>query len=370
LSFGILLLAGLSGLAIAAETEPSPSAVSAADRIAALAALRAGNNFLDRGQPSQALVKFQEAYRLVHSEKLNYNIAQALSAIPGREADAYQAYQAVLEMLPRQPVALLQVARVSQTALQRRVTLVTVVIDPDGAAVSMDGAPWGFSPMPQRRATLPGYHHLRIAKDGFQTFERDLTLEAGQALEEVIHLAPVENEPSRNTARPAHQPLLAGADASTKSGPLKAMGSPASPPTMAVLAQPVLGARATQDGPSSDRVRTARISPWTWATEGAALASLGVGTMFAFRAISKNSDSRRGCEEDLCNDAGWADRQAALHAGNVATVGFGVAAVLAVAGATIYWRDRSIGEGGGAKHSFWRFVPGATRTGVNGLLSF
>jgi hypothetical protein len=68
---------------------------------------------------------------------------------------------------------------------------------------------------------------------------------------------------------------------------------------------------------------------------GAGAVGLGVGTLYALRAVDRNDDSNRnGCEGDVCEGQGKADRLAARSAGNTATIAFAVGATLALGGTT------------------------------------
>jgi TPP-dependent pyruvate/acetoin dehydrogenase alpha subunit len=63
---------------------------------------------------------------------------------------------------------------------------------------------------------------------------------------------------------------------------------------------------------------------------------LGVGTVFALQAMSKNSQSNSsGCEGDVCDGDGMQLRRDARSAGNVATVGFIAGGVLLAGGVTL-----------------------------------
>ncbi len=76
----------------------------------------------------------------------------------------------------------------------------------------------------------------------------------------------------------------------------------------------------------------------------AGIAGLGVGGYFTLRAISKNSDSKSGCIEDLCTPSGKQDRLDARAAGNTATIALIGGGALTAAGATMFFlggRSRS-----------------------------
>jgi hypothetical protein len=70
---------------------------------------------------------------------------------------------------------------------------------------------------------------------------------------------------------------------------------------------------------------------------GAGAAGIGVGTAYAIRAVNKFEDSNEnGCDGDVCEGQGKVDREAALSAGNMATIGFAVGVTLAAGGTALF----------------------------------
>jgi serine/threonine-protein kinase len=73
------------------------------------------------------------------------------------------------------------------------------------------------------------------------------------------------------------------------------------------------------------------------ATFIAGIGGLGVGTYFGLRAMSKNHDSKAGCDQNnVCTPQGTQDRWDAHDAGNMSTLGFIGGGVLVVGGAAMY----------------------------------
>jgi hypothetical protein len=71
-------------------------------------------------------------------------------------------------------------------------------------------------------------------------------------------------------------------------------------------------------------------------TAGAGVIALGLGTVFALQAMSKNDDSNSGCKGNTCTPEGAATRNDARSAGNVATGFMVVGGVLTVGGLAMF----------------------------------
>ncbi|HEY0713981.1 MAG TPA: hypothetical protein VGF45_14970 [Polyangia bacterium] len=127
----------------------------------ALGLLREGNTLLERGRGPEALEKFQQAYALVPSPKLNYNIGQAEALIPGREARAYQALaRFTAEALDAGP-ALRAAAEKQMGALRGKVALVRVTGAP-GATLLIDATDAGKLPQTAPAVLAVGRHELSL----------------------------------------------------------------------------------------------------------------------------------------------------------------------------------------------------------------
>ncbi|MBX7221711.1 MAG: PEGA domain-containing protein [Blastocatellia bacterium] len=80
----------------------------------------------------------------------------------------------------------------------------TIVADPPGALVYLDGKP--FKPSPTRLQNVPaGTHKLRFTKEGFTDLEKDVVVENGQTLEVSVILEPVKVEPPPVTGTPTER---------------------------------------------------------------------------------------------------------------------------------------------------------------------
>lgn len=71
---------------------------------------------------------------------------------------------------------------------------VTVVSQPEGVQLQVDGSFVGRTPLAEPLTLQPGEHQLEASKDGFKAVAQSMTLEQGQHLALQLALAPVEKE--------------------------------------------------------------------------------------------------------------------------------------------------------------------------------
>jgi hypothetical protein len=106
------------------------------------------------------------------------------------------------------------------------------------------------------------------------------------------------------------------------------------PPTTAIV---VPTESRTEEHPSS---RGTALQGAGIATTIAGVVTLGIGAGFLVRAIGKNSDSKAGCDGNVCSIQGTQDRWEAQDAGNVATISFIAGGVLAAGGTMMFLLGR------------------------------
>jgi hypothetical protein len=134
----------------------------------------------------QALANFLEAYNKFPSPKILLNIASTLRDM-GRTAEAANTYQRYLADPATGPE---RIAEVKQLLLQLdgELTLLTVRVNPRGAAISIDGGPFVAVGSALVTRVRPGIHTIRIRSgetgrgeqtiNGFEGEAKDLTLVA------------------------------------------------------------------------------------------------------------------------------------------------------------------------------------------------
>src|SRR6185312_12435368 len=184
-------------------------------REGALAHVKEGNRLLDAHDPEGALNHFRRAFILVRSPKLQFNFGQALAMIPGREAEAYDAFELYLASVPAaDPVTRSQATR-EMEGLRPRLAFVSISANEDGAAVFVDGQPRGTTPLSHALPAPPGEHEIRLVKPGFVDTVETISLNAGQPVTRDCRLRSASEAAADSPRVPAApiQPLVPTAPA-------------------------------------------------------------------------------------------------------------------------------------------------------------
>jgi hypothetical protein len=319
-----LLVAG-AGVAHAAGEEADSKAV-------AKAKLVEGSELLKQGEYTTALARFQEAYDLVHSPKIQYNFGLAYMGL-GRKADAIEAFEKFLnEALDASPDLRANAERHRSTLGQETGSLI-VTCDVDGAEISVDGRSRGVTPLQAAIRLDPGPHQLVVEKVGTPPFAEKFALEAGRRMTVEAHLAKAAEPPVVSLAPAAPPVVLAPIAAGGEVRPSKVELPPA--PTSAE---------------SRERSR-ALMRKLAWGAGAGAVAALGLGVVERLVANGHFSDfnSRAApfgaCDaDDRVLAHGGGDCASLLSSGRsaatVSTIGFIGGAVLAGASALLFYQSR------------------------------
>jgi hypothetical protein len=241
-------------------------AADEAARAAAKAKLEAGARLLDGGDYAQALERFEEAYRLVPSPKIFFNIGLAEVGL-ARNPDALRAFERFVAEAHDAAPSNLADARAQIDALLPKVAIVDVKCAEAGREIQIDGRSQGVTPLGAPIYLDPGRHQL-VARGAAGTTPvlQDFGARAGNR-EVVTVLLPVVAGPAA-APPPASATPLAGAPA----------------PAASVRAEsPDAGGEA----------RPLYRSPWLWAAVGAALVA-GVVTVLVLRASPSYPDPTLG----------------------------------------------------------------------------
>ena len=297
----------------AAEDPGDPKAV-------ARAKLVEGGELLRQGEYTAALSRFQEAYDLVHSPKIQYNFGLAYMGL-GRKADAIEAFETFLnEALDASPDLRANAERHRSTLATQTGALV-VTCDTDGAEVSVDGRSHGVTPLQTSIRLDPGPHQLVVEKQGRPPYAEKVTIEGGKRVAVEAKLVPAI------AAAPVPPPVAPG----VALAPPPPQGPP--PPTEAELAAH----------------RRSVLRKVAWTTGAVGVAALGFGLAERLLANGKFNDfnSRpQGCDaDDRVLAHGGGDCSSLLSAGRssatLSTVGFISGAVLAGASAVLFYTSRA-----------------------------
>jgi hypothetical protein len=225
-----LLVMALRGSAAAAPDEPPPSDAA---RVQARALVQEGAHQMDDRQYDKAVESFSEAYRLVRSPKVLFDLGIAYLSV-ARYADALQALQGFLDEATDAPPASQATARRHIEELRAKVVTLAMKSDRTGAELTLDGRSYGAVTFDRPLTIDPGPHQLH-ARAGDETVEQAFTAEPGQAMTVTLTFA--------------------------SAAPLPAPSAPLAPPVALVTAAPL-----AEPGPPVYH------RPWFWVAVGGAVA--------------------------------------------------------------------------------------------------
>jgi PEGA domain len=301
LALGGVVSVGASGVGVAA-----PAAASD-PKTAARKKLVEGADLLKRADYPAALARFQAAYELVPSPKIQYNFGLAYMGL-GRNADALKAFHTFLSEASDASTDTITKARIYKEGLLQKICRVTVRADVDGASIGIDGRSYGQTPHPDEILVDAGAHALTVEKSGFpRRFTKSFDATPGGSFFAEARLL---------TPDPHAEAAAAAMTTSTAAPMAGILAAPAPEPTAA----------------------HARWAKWTGLTTGAlAVVALGFGTVewvikeqkaikFNERASACNPKVA-GMGGPICNGLATDSN----HAKSLGYAGFAAAAVLGVA---------------------------------------
>lgn len=230
----------------------------------AKAKLVEGGELLKQGEYASALGRFQEAYELVRSPKIQYNFGLAYMGL-GRKADAVEAFEKFLAEATDANPDLRANAERHRSTLSQQVGTLIVECDADGAEVAVDGRARGVTPLPQNLPIRldPGPHQLVVEKAGVPPFAEKVTAVAGRRTTLQAHLAVPAPPVARSEPEPPSGPVV----------------TPPVPPAVPEIS------------PEERRERTRAVErKLAWGTGAAAVAGLGLGLVERLVANGKFSD--------------------------------------------------------------------------------
>lgn len=306
LSAGIVV-----GLLLAAATA---SAQSEADKKRAISLQTEGVKLMQRGDNPGALAKFEEAYRLVASPKILFNMGRAHAEM-GDEVKALAEFERFLDEAPYAPKESRDDAARRVEALRPKLSYLDIQTDDVGASISVDGQSAGVAPLARPVVVKPGAHEVRTEKPDMTTDVRTVSPIAGQKVRVVVKLVPAFHP------APAAPPV-AGTLAT----------EPAAPPAPGSAVAPLPGPAATVEttpAPPSDRARTLRIVGLALGAGGVAVAAVGLGFGLAARANGQENEKTGNTFSQSAYDAGHRDQ-------TLQFVGYALGGALIAAGVTTY----------------------------------
>jgi hypothetical protein len=263
---GVLVLLLSAQLARAAS---GPAGDGARAKDAAEAKLVDGVELLKTRSYHQALERFEQAYALLPSPLIFYDLGLARLGL-GDAPRALESFDRFLAEAPDAPADKRQKAERYREELRAKVSIVTLESDANvGAAeLTVDGLSLGRVSLPRRLYLAPGSHDLIARADG-SAQPATISCPAGQALTFSLHLAP---PPAPMVAAPTGQ------------SPVSPLGGAAVPQR-----QPPAGAvEIVQTSPPVARDSWAR--PWALSAAAIGVVSIGVGIALGLAARSNGEE--------------------------------------------------------------------------------
>jgi hypothetical protein len=289
-----------------------------------------GQKLHDAGEYAEALGRFEKAYALVPSPKIQFNFGLAYNGLD-RPSDAIRAFQSFLEEAGDAAPANVAKAREYLAKLNRKVGVLELDGDVSGAEVSVDGRSYGAS---TKVVLDPGPHQLTVDKSGHAPFLSRLTISAGDRPRVTVRFNdPMPQQPA-TLAPTARLPANPG-------GPVALGGPP-------LMSGPAMATPTPQSEEPRDNPAGTAAAPWQytagWVSTGISAVLLAGGLAGRLMANKKYADfnAYRDSRTPMCNralrpDSGGPSCREFLSAGDtysalswVGVIGGGVAAVAAV----------------------------------------
>jgi hypothetical protein len=281
----------------------STTAARAADTAAAEALFRQGRELLAQENYVEACPKLEESHRLDPATGTLLAVAMCHEGL-GRTASAWSEFLQVVSLSRHDGRSdRADAAQQRADALEPRLSYLTVKLSPEAAAtagvsVARGGVAIGSGALGIAVPVDPGAHVIEASAPGMKTWSGKVII-SSDGQRETVEVPPLESAPADEVAQ--------------------------TPDETAATDQPV--ARSGLGG--------LRIG--SLIAGGAGVVALGVGGVFALRAIGKNDESKDACDGNLCQPSGYEARSDARSAGNVATAASIVGIALAATGATLWF---------------------------------
>ena len=289
-----------------------------------------------------AVEKLRRAEALVHAPTTAVPLAHCQIQL-GRIVNGTEILNRVINepLSPNAPqpwVDAKQRARALLYAATPRIGRLRVHVDrppgaPEGLQVTVDGAPLPAVLLDNDRPTDPGVHRVSARQEGFTAAEMDVSLAEGQSQTVSLRLDVLPVEPA---------------------------GSPAPWPAQATLGAPAPAAAADTQPHSANHLPA-------YLAFGAGAAGVAVGAVFGILALSTKSTLDSSCPsgKQYCPDSSSSDIDALHTDAILSTVGWGIAAAGAAAGAILLLTERPAEPTKAARLELWPWL-GPGSAGLSG----
>jgi hypothetical protein len=299
---------------------------SLADKAAAQTLFDEGRKLMAAGKFPEACPKLAESQRLDPGVGTQFHLADCYERL-GQTASAWAGFlEAAAGAKSMGQLDREKVAKERAAALAPRLSKVTITSAQStiaGLEIKRDGAVVGRPLWGTAIPVDPGPHSIEATAPGKKPWQTTVKVE-GEKADVVVTIPALDDAPPEATAV---APMQASVDTSSVGKNRRTLGL-------------VVG--------------------------GVGIVGLGVGTVFALQAKSKNDDSLPFCpvDKNLCSARGVTLRDEARTSGTIATVAMGAGAVAVAAGAVLFFTAPS---GSAEKASVWLVpTPGGAALGVAG----
>lgn len=165
--------------AVSAPETPVDPAEQGIAKKEALVFFKEGRTLYKKGQWSTALLQYEASFRLYRSWEAKTSIGACLIKLQ-RYDEALDAFESALREFGDKLPAKTKSAALEQVDLTRKETGAAVITGaPQGSLVFVDGRLRGEHPLAAPSSTLGGRHFIRVYKEGFVVFEKDVDIAKG-----------------------------------------------------------------------------------------------------------------------------------------------------------------------------------------------
>ena len=135
----------------------------------------------------RALKAYEQAYDRFPSPKIFFLIGLAEHKL-GRHLEAIRHFRQLLDEAKEVSDALRESVELSIEEAKQHVVTLVFAVEPEGAAISVDGEEIGAAPLSQPYFVAAGEHTIAVSAEGHAPVETTVTLEAGAESERTIAL--------------------------------------------------------------------------------------------------------------------------------------------------------------------------------------
>ena len=328
-----------------------------------------GVRLLQKGDNRGALAKFNEAFALVQSPKIMFNMGKAYRAL-GDDVEALRAYDTFLDEAPYAPKASRAEAEREVQTLRPKLAYIEVEAEDSGSTVRIDGRDMGKTPLVRAVVVAPGAHEVKVEKTGMVTEKRSVAPIAGQKVRVVVKLSAT---PAPEPARP-----VAATRPSNDTPPARRVANADTDTTQTIDRHPLRIENPPVDTPPSGR-------PWqytaAWVSVGLGAIALGGGITAQVLWSQKNNEFNSvqkptggdQCTTKMPPDFGGGPclglHQAADLRLTLAIAGYATAGAAAIAALVFYLTAPSASEGHAPAGNSVSLgcLPAASSSGASGL---